>query len=131
MAEGGIWNCIRGGNLDELAKRVERSIKTKIDESFQLDWSKIDRSKFCASYKDRKDNIEMITRWKKEELEGVTKETWARLRCGSVGKERTKGYKDFKCSQCAGKKTEVPNVRRTFANLRRWRKKWVTRSQRS
>ena len=57
--EGGFWNCIREGNLDELAKRVERGIKTKIDQKIQLNWRKIDKSKFCAGYKDRKENIKM------------------------------------------------------------------------
>ena len=32
VGEGGIWNCITEGNLDELTKRVERSIKTKINQ---------------------------------------------------------------------------------------------------
>ena len=45
---GGIWNCIREGNLDDLTTRVDRVIKTKINQEIQLDWSKIDRSKFCA-----------------------------------------------------------------------------------
>ena len=37
LKKGGIWNYIRDGNLDELIKRVQRGIKTKIDQEIQLD----------------------------------------------------------------------------------------------
>ena len=48
VGDGGIWNFMREGNSNELIKRVKRGIKTKIDQEIQLDWSKIDRLKFCA-----------------------------------------------------------------------------------
>ena len=73
--------------MNELPETVNRSIKTKVDQEIQLDWSKIDRSKFCDGHKDRKENIKMETYWEKKELEEATKDTWARIRCGSVGKE--------------------------------------------
>ena len=37
VGEGGIWNGIKQGNLDELAKIAERGIKTKIDQQIQLE----------------------------------------------------------------------------------------------
>ena len=51
----------------------------------------------------------METYWKEKELEGAIKETWARLRCGSVGKERA-GYKEIKCSMCGEKEGTVAHI---------------------
>ena len=38
--------------------------------------------------------------WKDKEIRGEIKETWARLRCGSIGRERNNGFKDSKCRLC-------------------------------
>ena len=35
--------------------------------------------------------------WKDEEIKGEVKETWARIKCGSVGREGKRGYKNVKC----------------------------------
>ena len=45
--------------------------------------------------------------WEEKVPETSTKETWARLRCESVGKERAKSYKDMKRSMCEEKKETV------------------------
>lgn len=41
--------------------------------------------------------------WEREDIGGETKETWARLRCGNIGKDHSKGYKDTKCAICQEK----------------------------
>ena len=38
--------------------------------------------------------------WKDKETRGEIKETRARLRCGSIGREWNKGFKDSKCRLC-------------------------------
>ena len=38
--------------------------------------------------------------WKDEEIKGEVKETWARIKCGSVGREGKRGYKNVKCWMC-------------------------------
>ena len=75
-------------------------ITTKIDQENQVDWSKIQKSQFYEEYKNRKQNIEMDKYWEDEELKGKTKKIWARMRCGSVGKNMHKGFRETKCTLC-------------------------------
>ena len=100
VEEGEVWRIMREGSAEELEKRVERAIKTKIGQEIQLDWSKIEKSQFCEEYKNRKLNIGMEKYWEDKELKGKTKETWARMRCGSGGKEGKRGYKNVKRRMC-------------------------------
>ena len=100
FGEGGIWETIKNGNKEELEEKIERGIRIKTDQEIQHDWDKIDKSKFCKQYKNRKDGIEMEKYWEDKEIRGEIRETWARLRCGSIGRERNKGFKDGKCRLC-------------------------------
>ena len=93
-------------------KKFTSSLFAKIVlRKIQLGGSKIDRSKFCADHKDRKENIEVETYWEEKELGVATKETWARLKCGSVKKDRTNGYKLIKCSMCGKKRNSNAHLR--------------------
>ena len=52
-----MFEMIREWNEKELEKGIERGVKKKIDQEIQLDWSKIEKPKFCEEYKNRKLNI--------------------------------------------------------------------------
>ena len=87
-------------NKEELEEEIETGIRIKADQEIRHDWNKIDKSKFYKEYKNRKDGIEMKKYWKDKEMRGEIKATWARLRCGSIGRERNKGFKDSNCRLC-------------------------------
>ena len=110
VGEGAIWEIIREGNAKELEKKVERGIKTKIDQEIQVDWSKIEKSQFCEEYKNRKLNIGMEKYWEDKELKGKTKETWARMRCGSIGKNMHKGFHEAKCTLCKKEEETLAHI---------------------
>ena len=38
--------------------------------------------------------------WEEKEIKVEVKETWARMRCGSVGRVVERGYKNMKCIMC-------------------------------
>ena len=38
--------------------------------------------------------------WEDKEIKEEVKETWARMRCGSVGREEKRGYNNVKCRIC-------------------------------
>lgn len=64
---------------------------------------RIERSPYCAGYKNRKKGIGQEEYWKEGELEGIRgkdKEQWVRLRCGNVGnyKYRSRNYEG--CNIC-------------------------------
>ena len=59
VGEGGLWETIKNGNKEELEEKIERSLRIKRDQEIQHDWNRIDKSKFCKEYKNRKDGIEM------------------------------------------------------------------------
>ena len=80
-----------------MEEKIERGIRIKTDQEIQHDWNRIHKSKFCKEYKNRKDGIELKKYWEDKEIRGKIKETWARLRCRRIGRERNKGFKDTKC----------------------------------
>ena len=45
-----------------------------------------------------------------EEITGEVKETWARMRCGSVGREMERGYKNVKCRMCVKENETLEHV---------------------
>lgn len=48
--------------------------------------------------------------WERKDIGGEIKEVWARMRCGNVGKEYNKGYKDTKCGICREEKETMEHM---------------------
>ena len=73
-------------------KRVRRVVQWKTtDQKIQGDWNEINKSEFWKDYKYVKEKY-----WENKEIKGEVKETWARIRCGSVRREGKRGYKNVK-----------------------------------
>ena len=104
VGEGGEWEIIREGNPKKLEKRVERGIKTKIDQEIRLDWSRIEKSQFREEYKNRELYVEMEKYWEDKELKGKIKEIWARTGCGCVEKNIHKRFRKTECTLCKKEK---------------------------
>ena len=68
VGEGGIWETIKNGNKEELEEKIETGIRVKTDQEIQHDWDRIDKSKFCKKYKNRKDGIEIEKYWVHKEI---------------------------------------------------------------
>ena len=100
VREGAIWNIIRNGDQEELERRVHRVVQIKTDQKIQGDWNKIEKSEFWKDYRYLKGNMGMEKYWEDRKIKGELKETWARMRCGSVGREWKHGYKNEKCRMC-------------------------------
>ena len=88
-----------GNNKKWKERRIERGIRIKTDQEIQHDWTRIHKSKFCKDYKNRMDGIEMEKYWKYKKIREI-EEKWAILRCGSIDRERNKGFKGSKCRLC-------------------------------
>ena len=77
-----------------MERRIRSEIQIKTDQEIQDDWNRIEKSQFCKDYKYLKDNMGMEKYCKDKEIKGGVKETWARMRYGSVGREVERGYKN-------------------------------------
>ena len=85
-------------------------VQIRPDPEIQVDWNKIDKSEFWKDYKYLKENMEMEKYLEDKEIKGEVKETLARMRCGSVGKERKWGYKNVKCRMCDREKETLEHI---------------------
>lgn len=101
VGEGRIWGDILEGRIENVERMIERTIQIKIDQELQLDWAKVDKSNYCKEYKHRKKAIGMEVYWEDKNIRAENKETWARLRCGNIGKSADKGFESTLCSLCA------------------------------
>ena len=84
----------------EAETKREQGLKFKIDQETQLDWHKVDNSRFCEGYKEWKKKLGREHYWENRKWDGKTKEQWARLRCGSVGRSKCKGFVNDACRFC-------------------------------
>ena len=110
VGEGAICNIIRNGNEDEMKRRIRRGRQIKTDQEIQDDWNRTEKPEFFKDYKYLKDNIGMEKYGEDKEIKGEEKKTWARMRCGSVGKEVDRGYKNVKCRMCVKENETLEHV---------------------
>lgn len=81
-------------------------MRTMIDHEIQWDWSRIDKSQSCAGCKERRLKVEMEETWEANNLRGEVQESWARSRCGSIGKAKNKRFRETQCS-LRGEKAQI------------------------
>lgn len=96
-----IWEEV---DTEIIEKRLERNLRLLEDQETQSNWTKIDKSEYNENYKRWKTVMSMERYWEDKNLRGTDKETWARLRCGNIGKNQKRGFKDQRCRLC---KTET------------------------
>lgn len=83
-----------------LERKLADGWRTKINQTIQRDWGKINRSRYCPEYKDIKTDWTQESYWEDKEVKGRDKEQWARMRCGNIGRAGNKGFKEENCRLC-------------------------------
>lgn len=78
----------------KLEKNLENGIRIKRDQNLQKNWSRIDRSCYCRNYRDWKKEPGREKYWGRNSWGGDIREQRARLRCGNLGREKSKGFKE-------------------------------------
>lgn len=61
---------------------------------------RLDESGYCPEYKKWKKELGKEKYWEDKGSSGFLKEQWARMRCGNIGRELGKGYRENKCRIC-------------------------------
>lgn len=106
----GIRLLAENKSREEIGKRLEENIKIKLEQEIQEDWGRIDRSKYCKNYKDWKVEIGREKYWESNRWNGFVKQQWAKMRCGSVGREESKGFKNSACRICGREEERLEHV---------------------
>lgn len=112
----------------KLNKNLERNVKTKQDQEIQKNWGKIDKSEYCKRYGEYKKEIGMEGYWEKREWDGETKEQWARIRCGNIGKVEGKGINNInnmKCRICEDKEEDFEHIWKCDKAKKYMEREWV------
>lgn len=110
---------------ETLAKNLERDIRVKRDQGLQKNWNKIDKSNYCKDYRDWKREPGREKYWEKKGWSGETREQWARLRCGNLGRSKSKGFKDERCRVCKEEEESLEHIWRCRAAKEGMGKEWV------
>lgn len=118
-----IWK--RGGEK-MLETLLEEGLGKKKDQDIQEDWTRIDKSSYCTIFKSIKFNTERESYWNIAELSGSVKETWARLRCGNIGRAEKKGYNDWSCRVCGQSEEDMEHIWDCQEAKKKIKKEWVT-----
>lgn len=80
-----------------LWEKIGKGVDIKQDQGFQRNWNRIDRSNYCKDYGEWKRELGREKYLDEGRWGWDIKEQWARLRCGSIGREREKGFRDVRC----------------------------------
>ncbi|KAI4496943.1 hypothetical protein M0802_007891 [Mischocyttarus mexicanus] len=111
VGDGEIVEWIyQGREVRKIKERLARGLKIRTEQELQADWRKIDSSKFCEEYKERKRAAGREEYWEKGELCRRAREQWARMRCGSVGRSESKGFKDAQCRLCRSSQETLEHI---------------------
>lgn len=94
-----IWNRADVGMIDLALDSGLVHLKRKERAE---DWERIEASSYNRGYQDwsQRDLEGAAKYWNLRGCEGWMKETWARLRCGNVGRAGKKGFKSWSCRLC-------------------------------
>ncbi|KAH0548787.1 hypothetical protein KQX54_002354 [Cotesia glomerata] len=68
----------------------------------EAEWSKIPESKYNSLHKEILPDANGAAYLSKKVKGKMDKETWARIRCGNIGRAGKKGYKDWSCRLFGG-----------------------------
>lgn len=111
VGDGTILEELRIGDLmEQNAEHLQNAERVKNEQDTQLDWIRVDRSKYWERYKDIKTRVGREEYWTKREIRETDKEQWTRLRCGNVGKSGNKGLGEIKCRVCGDGKEEIGHI---------------------
>lgn len=103
----------------------EEGRKIKLDQEIQRNWNKIEKSNYCKGYKEWKIELGREGYWQDKSWDGETKEQWARLRCGCLGKSKEKGFEDVKCRLCGAEKESLEHIWVCLKAKEGMQKEWV------
>lgn len=111
VGDGESWDEIL--NEEERGKvkeNLERGAKIKQEQRIQANWGKIERSSYCREYGEWKKELGCEKYLQDKKWSNETKEQWARLRCGNLGREKSKGFKEDKCRVCGDGKENMEHI---------------------
>lgn len=98
---GGLEEVCKDNGKEFLEKKVSKGLRVKRDQEWQSSWGKIDRSRYCKDYGKWKEGLGRKAYWENRKWGGgECKEQWARLRCGNIGREASKDFKETRCRVC-------------------------------
>lgn len=98
------------GERRRLGESLQRGVRVKRDQGLQRNWCRIDKSSYCGGYRDWKKDPGREKYWGRNVWKGETKEQWARLRCGNLGREKSKGFKEVLCRLCGREEENVEHI---------------------
>lgn len=104
---------------------MERGAEIKRDQRIQSNWSRIDKSRYCRDYKEWKLKTGRERYLGDRRVSSETKEQWARLRCGNVGREKCKGFKENECRICGEGEENMQHMWLCKKAREGMNKKWI------
>lgn len=113
------------GEREKLRKNIEKGARTKLDQGLQKNWGKIESSKYCRDYGEWKKEPGREKYWGRNNWSGETREQWARLRCGNLGREKSKGFKDDRCRLCNSEEENLEHIWRCRKARAEMEEEWV------
>lgn len=70
------------------------------EQSTQGNREKIEKFNYCRGHKEWNKKVRCEKYLLDRKPDGKTKEQWARLRCGNLGREKSKEFRDDNCTLC-------------------------------
>ncbi|CAG5107947.1 Protein of unknown function, partial [Cotesia congregata] len=102
-----IW---KGGRDEEVHIKLMESLSNWWEKELEAEWSKIVESKYNSLYKEILPGANGAAYLRMKVKRKMDKETWARIRCGNVGRAGKKGYKDWSCRLCGGGEETLAHI---------------------
>ncbi|CAG5099976.1 Protein of unknown function, partial [Cotesia congregata] len=102
-----IW---KGGRDEEVHIKLMESLNNWWEKELEAEWSKIVESKYNSLYKEILPGANGAAYLSMKVKRKMDKETWARIRCGNVGRAGKKGYKDWSCRLCGGGEETLAHI---------------------
>ncbi|CAG5075597.1 Protein of unknown function [Cotesia congregata] len=96
--------------IEEIETKLDEGIMRIKEEAKKEDEEAIEKSSYCKLYKKIKIDKDKNYYWGKDEISGEDKETWARVRCGNIGRGGKKGFKDWRCRVCEGEEETLMHI---------------------
>lgn len=104
---------------------LERGAKVRIEQEVQLDWNRIQESKYCEDYGRWKTKLGREDYWEDRERSLAVKVQWARLRCGSIGRGMANGYTDETCRVCGRERETIWHIWVCERARENMREEWI------
>lgn len=94
-----IW---KNENIDDIGTVLASGLEALKGAERAEDWRKVTISSYNHRYQvlSKRELEDGAQYWRTGGLDGWMKETWARLRCGNIGRAGKKGYRDWSCRLC-------------------------------